>query len=165
MQVRNVLHAARWKSTTQKLPKIRHLGTIAQLCRAISSQLRHMSTIEKSVKQQFLPHMFSEYGELRPTSGRDRFASLGHPSYFPRVSCLGSVTARHCSRGASVKLYRGRHLYSTGRPSRWALAHILVSVNFRAAQSLTTTTCLYNSATAAAVVQSRRHEPCYGRPM
>ena len=33
--------------------KIRHLGNIAQLCRAISSQLRHVSTI----------------GELWPTSG------------------------------------------------------------------------------------------------
>ena len=29
----------------KKLPKIRHLGTITQLCRAISSQLRHVSTI------------------------------------------------------------------------------------------------------------------------
>ena len=29
----------------KKSPKSRHLGTIAQLCRAISSQLRHVSTI------------------------------------------------------------------------------------------------------------------------
>jgi len=27
-------------------------------------------------------------------------------------------------------LNRGRHLYSTGRPSRWASAHILVSSEF-----------------------------------
>ena len=33
----------------QKLPKIRNLGTIAQLCRAISSQLRHVSTVGKSL--------------------------------------------------------------------------------------------------------------------
>ena len=47
MQVRNVLRAARWKCRTQKSPNIRHLGTIARLChcRAISSQLRHISTI------------------------------------------------------------------------------------------------------------------------
>jgi len=31
MQVWNMLHAARWKSRTQKSPKIRHLDTIAQL--------------------------------------------------------------------------------------------------------------------------------------
>jgi len=38
--------------------KNRHLRTIAQLCRAISSQLRHVSSIGKElVKQQYLPHM------------------------------------------------------------------------------------------------------------
>jgi len=31
----------------KKSPKIRHLGTVAQLCRAISSQVRHISTIGK----------------------------------------------------------------------------------------------------------------------
>ena len=41
----------------KKVAKNRHLGTIAQLCRAISSQLRHVSTIEKIVKQQYLLHM------------------------------------------------------------------------------------------------------------
>ena len=35
----------------------------------MSSQLRHVLTIgKKLVKQQYLPHMFSQYGELRPTS-------------------------------------------------------------------------------------------------
>jgi len=39
-------------------PKNCHLCTIAQLCRAISSQLRHVSTIgKKPVKHQYLPHM------------------------------------------------------------------------------------------------------------
>jgi len=59
MQVWNVRHAARWKYRTQKIgKKIRHLGTIAQLCRALSSQLRHVSTIgKKLVKQQYLLHI------------------------------------------------------------------------------------------------------------
>jgi len=55
--------------------------------------------------------------------------SLGHPCKFQRVSRLGSVTARHSSSGRQpnfAALNRGRHLYSTGWPSRWALAHILV---------------------------------------
>ena len=39
--------------------KYRHLGTITQLCRAVSSQLRHVSTTEKNVKQQYLLHMSS----------------------------------------------------------------------------------------------------------
>ena len=54
----------------QKSPKIRHLGTIVQLCRAISLQLRHVSTIgKKRFKQQYVCHMSPQYGQLRPTSG------------------------------------------------------------------------------------------------
>jgi len=43
--------------------------------------------------------MSSQYGELRPTNGLDRFTSLGHPCKFQQVSRLGSVTARHSSSG------------------------------------------------------------------
>jgi len=40
----------------KKSAKNRRLRTIVQLCRAISSQLRHLSTIgKKLVKQQYLP--------------------------------------------------------------------------------------------------------------
>jgi len=56
-------------------------------------------------------------------------ASLGHPSYFQRLPRLGSVTARQSSSERHpnfAALNRGRHLCSAGRPSRWALAHILV---------------------------------------
>jgi len=81
--------------------KNRHLGSIAQLCRAISSQLRHVPTIgNKLVKQQYLLHIMpSQYGKRRPTSGWDLLASLGHPCKFQRVSRLGSVTARLSSSG------------------------------------------------------------------
>ena len=74
--------------------KNRHLGIIAQLSQAVSSQLRHVSTIgKKLVKQQYL-HMCPQYGELRPTSGSDRLAGLGHPSKFQQVSHLGNVAQR-----------------------------------------------------------------------
>ena len=50
--------------------KNRHLGTIPQLCRAMSLELRHVSTIgKKLVKQQYLLHMCPQYGELWPSSG------------------------------------------------------------------------------------------------
>jgi len=45
------------------------------------------------------------------------------------LSYISSVTARHSSSGRQpnfAALSRGRHLYSAGWPSRWALAHILV---------------------------------------
>jgi len=64
-------------------------------------------------------------------------ASLGHPCKFQRVSRLGSVTAQHSSSGHEpnfTALNRGRHLYSAGRPSRWALAHIFSFISFPGAQ-------------------------------
>jgi len=80
----------------KKVAKNRHLGTITQLCWAISSQLRHVSTIEKKlVKQQCVLHMSSQYGELRPANGWDRSGSLRHPCKFQWVLHLGSITAWH----------------------------------------------------------------------
>jgi len=40
-------------------PKTRHLGTIAQICRAISSQLRHISTIRKNLLSSNISSRFS----------------------------------------------------------------------------------------------------------
>jgi len=49
------------------------------------------------------------------------------------VSHICIVTSRHSSSGRPpnfAALSRGRHLYPAGRPSRWALAHILAYVYF-----------------------------------
>jgi len=80
--------------------KNRHLGTIAQLCWAISSQLRHVSTIGKKL----VLHMSPQYGDLWPTNGWDWSGSLRHPCKFQRVSRLGSITARHLVVGVSQTL-------------------------------------------------------------
>jgi len=40
----------------------------------------HIDNRKKIVKHQYLFHMSSQYGELRSTSGWDRFVSLWHPS-------------------------------------------------------------------------------------
>jgi len=74
-------------------------------------------------------HIFSQYGEIRPTSGWNLLASLGQSSKFQRVSHLGSITAWHSSSGRQPKfvaLNRGRHLHSAGWSSRWTLDRILV---------------------------------------
>ena len=79
-------------------PKIRHLGTIAQLCRAISSQLRHVSTIgEKLVKQQYLPRMSLRYDELGLLAAEIGLPVWGTQAIFNGFSRLGSVAARHSS--------------------------------------------------------------------
>ena len=132
MQVWNVLHVARWKYRTQKWckksPSEHHSTTLSGYIFATKACIDNR---KKIVKQQYLLHMPLHYGKLRPTSGWDRFVSLGHPCKFQRLLCLGSVTARHSSSGHQpnvAALNRGRHLYSAGRPSRWALAHILVMI-------------------------------------
>ena len=55
----------------KKVVKNRHLGTIAQLCWAVSLQLRqqYRQSKKKLVNQQYVLHMSSYYGELRLTSG------------------------------------------------------------------------------------------------
>jgi len=63
---------------------------------------------KKLVKQQYLLHMSSQYGELRLTNGCDLLTSLGHPCKFQLVSHLGSVTARHLVVGISQTLRRWR---------------------------------------------------------
>ena len=77
--------------------KIRHLGTIPLLCRAVSSQLRNVSTVEKNVKQQYLLHahvLTNHNGEL-PPNGWDRFTNFGHPANFNGFHVLASLLQRN----------------------------------------------------------------------
>jgi len=131
MQVWNMSHAARWKYRSEKIaknsPSWHHCTTLSGYIFATEA---HIDNRKILVKQQYVLQMSPQYGELRPTSSWDQFGSLGHPYEFQRVSRLGNVTARYSSSGHQpnfAALNRGRHLYSAGRPSRWALAHILVS--------------------------------------
>ena len=175
----------------KKSPSGHHCTTVS----GCIFQLRHVSTIRKKiVKQQYLLHLSSQHGKLRPTNGWDLLASLGHPSKFQRVLCLAFVTAATLLTGGQPKLFmvfgrllgwyticiytflgaqckihfaskscvllywqrycmalqqrasdklcgvvqgmelrnfcRRRQLYSAGRPSRWASAHILVFIFF-----------------------------------
>jgi len=72
----------------KKSAKIRHLRTISQLCRDISSQLRHVSAIGKKLLNSNISPTSLQYGELRLRSVR-YFVSK-----FQRVSRLGSVEAK-----------------------------------------------------------------------
>jgi len=97
--------------------KSRHLGTIAQLCRVVSSQLRHLSTIRKKlVKQQYLLHMCTQYDEVRPTGGSDRLTGLGHPRKFQRLSRLRFVTAATSLNGSQPNFARYLAISLAGRP-------------------------------------------------
>jgi len=111
----------------KQVAKNHHLGTIPQLCRAISSQLRHVSTIRKNyVKQQYLPDMPPQYGELGPLAAEIVSLVWSTPGNFNRFCVLAALLHGTLVVGISqtAALNRGRHLYSAGQPSRWVLAHI-----------------------------------------
>ena len=107
MQVWNLLHTARWKHRTQKSREKslsgHHRTTLSGYIFATKARIDNR---KKFVKQQYVLHMFPQYGELRPTSGWDRLTSLGYPCEFQLVSSLGSVTARHLVVGVSQTLRR-----------------------------------------------------------
>jgi len=135
----------------KKSPEICHLGTIAQLCRAVSLQLRHMSTVGKNLLNSNIsltcPYNMVNFGPLAA-----EIVSLvwGTPANFNGFCVLASLLQRRRSVEANQTLHnvwpspelvhyiysgrepkfaalsKGCHLYSAGRPSRWALAHILV---------------------------------------
>jgi len=96
------------RKNRQKSPKIRHLRTIAQLSRAVFSQLRHVSTIGKNLLNSniIVLHTFSQYGELQPISDWDRFTSFGHHSKFQRLSRVGFVTAATSLTGCQPNFAR-----------------------------------------------------------
>jgi len=106
----------------KKVAKNRYLGTIPQLCPAISSQLRHLSTIGKNLLSSNIsptcPHNTVNFGPLA--------AEMGTPGNFNGFRVLAALLHGTLVVGISqtAALNRGRHLYSPGRPSRWALAHI-----------------------------------------
>jgi len=183
-------------SGRKKSPKIHHVGTIAQLCWAVSSQLRHLSTIGKKLLNSNIsacPYSMANFGPLTAVIGSE---VSGAPANLNGFRVLASLLQRHRSpetnqtlhdvwpspglvryvyifggsfppwwnfsrckihftSKSSVLLYwqryctalqqrasaklcgvvqgmelrnfrRRRHLYSAGRPSRWASAHILV---------------------------------------
>ena len=100
--------------------KNRHLRTIAQFCRAISSQLRHVSTIGKNLlSSNISPICLYSMVNFGPLAAEIVSLVWGTPENFNGFRVLAALL--HSQTAASN---RGCHLYSVGRPSRWALAHI-----------------------------------------
>ena len=131
-----MLRAARWKYSTQKIAKKSPSGhyptTMSGYVFATKARIdnRKKNLLSSNISST-CPHNMVNFGilaaEIDPVV-------WGHPSKFQRISRLGSVTARQSSIGHQpnfAALNRGRHLYSAGRPSRWALAHIS-SYNYNA---------------------------------
>ena len=130
MQVWNVLHAARWKCSTQKTAKNATFGHHrTTLSGYIFATKACIDNRKKIVKQQYVLQMSSQYGELRLLAAETCWRVWGTPANFNGFPVLAALFHGSLVAGVSqtlAALNRGRHLYSAGRPSRWALAHILV---------------------------------------
>jgi len=99
----------------KKDANIAHLRTIAQLCRAISSQLRYVSTAGKNMLNSNIstcPHNMVNFGSLtaEPTNGWDWLAGLGHPSKLQQGSHLCFVTAATSQKSTKLCTMFGRLL-------------------------------------------------------
>jgi len=122
----NVMHAARWKYRThnspKKLPSEHHRITLSGYIFAIKARIDNR---KKMLNSNISVIMFSQYGKLRPTNGSGVWGTPPNVTEFRVLAALlhGTSSERQPNFAA---LNRGRHLYSAGRPSRWALAHILV---------------------------------------
>jgi len=120
MQVWNVLHAARWKYRTQKRCKKSPSGH----CQAISSQLRRILTIGKNLLSSNISPTCS-YNMVNFGPLVAEIVSLVWSTWTNFNVCRVLAALLHSQTAA---LNRGRHLYSAGRPSHWALAHISSSL-------------------------------------
>jgi len=78
----------------KKSPKIKnhHLGTIAQLCRAILSQLRHESTIEKNLLSSNIssrcPHNVVNFDPLTAEIGSGVWGTPANFNWFCVLAAL-----------------------------------------------------------------------------
>jgi len=110
---------------TQESPSVDHRTTFSGCIFATKENLLN-SNISSTCRHNMV--------NVGPLTAEIRWWVWGTPANFKVVSRLGCVTARHSGSGCQPNfeaLNRGRHLYSAGRPSRWALAHILVCWIFR----------------------------------
>jgi len=142
MQVWNVLHVARWKYRTQKSRKKSPFG---HYCTNLSGYIifateARIDNLKKTpfLKKKLLssnmsyrcPHNMVNFG---PPVAEIGGPVRGTPASFNGFRALAALLHGTLVVGVIQTLRRwagGRHLYSTGRPSRWALAHFLVYPEF-----------------------------------
>jgi len=81
----------RRKNDVKRSPSAHHRTNLSSYIFATNACIDNRKKKTKLVKQQYLLHTSLQYGKFRPTNGRHRFGSLGHPSKFQRVSRRGFV--------------------------------------------------------------------------
>ena len=95
----------------------------------MSLQLRHISTVgKKLLNSNTSSTCLHNMANFSPLTAHVSSGVLGTPANFNGFRVLAALLQQSGSgrQPNFAALNRGRHLYSAGRPSRWALAHILV---------------------------------------
>jgi len=107
----------------KKLPSGHHRTTLSSYIFATKARIDNR---KKTVKQQYLLHMSPQYSDLGPLAAEIISLVWGTPANFNGFHILAALLHGTPVLGVSqtAALNRGRHLYSAGQPSRWALAHI-----------------------------------------
>jgi len=89
-----------------KSPSAHHDATIAQICRSISSQRRHVSTIEKNLLNSNISstsvHNMANFGPLTAEIGSGVW---GTPANFNGFCVLASLLQQRCAADANQTLY------------------------------------------------------------
>ena len=128
MQVWNVLHVARWKYRTQKWrkksPSRHHPTTLLGYIFAIKACIDNRKKNLLSTNMSFTcPHNMVNFDALTAEIGSTIWGTPANFNWF-----LDGIYYSSGRRLNFAALNRGRQLCSAGRPSRWALAHILVLI-------------------------------------
>ena len=141
MQVWKVLHAARCKCRTQKRrqksPSGRHPTMLSGYIFATKSCIdnRKKNLLSSNISST-CPHNMVNFGPLAAEIISLVWGTPGNFNGFRVLAALlhGTLVV---SVSQSAALNSGRHLYSAGRPSRWALVHISSYVSVWALPSYT----------------------------
>ena len=90
----------------KKSPKTHHLHTIAQLCLVISLQLRHVSTIRKSLLNSSIsPTCAHNMVNVSPLAAEIGSLVWGTPANFNRFRFMASLLQRYHSTEANRTLH------------------------------------------------------------
>ena len=137
-----MLHVTRWKYRTQKWhkksPSAHRRTTLSGYIFATKAR-RPIDNPKKNLlnsnTSSTCSHNMVNFGPLTAEIGLGVWDT---PANFNGFRVLAALLHSTVVVGVSqtTALNRGRHLHSAGRPSRWALAHILVVFSFFIALSL-----------------------------
>jgi len=131
-----VLHVAHWKCRTQKIAKNSASGHHR------TSLSSYIFATDACIDTQWQKKLLNSNTALRCRHNTVNFGLTaeicwrvwGTPAYFNGFRVLAALLHGTLCSGRQpnfAALNRGRHLYSAGRPSRWALAHIVVFLNVK----------------------------------